>query len=41
MMWANMRTVRDVNIERAEGIYMGEMTRECWDSFDARDSAAP
>lgn len=40
MMWANMRTVRDVHISRADGIYMGEMTRECWNNFGPRDAAA-
>jgi hypothetical protein len=36
MMWANMRTVRDVYLTRAEGIHLGEMTRECWIPFEAR-----
>jgi uncharacterized protein len=39
MMWANMRTVRDVNLTRAEGIYLGDMTRECWNSFGTGDCA--
>jgi uncharacterized protein len=39
MMWANMRTVRDVQLTRAEGIYLGDMTRECWNRFGTGDSA--
>ncbi|HEY6124059.1 MAG TPA: pyridoxamine 5'-phosphate oxidase family protein [Steroidobacteraceae bacterium] len=39
MMWANMRTVRDVYLTRADGIYLGEMTRECWAHFGAGDAA--
>jgi len=35
MMWANMRTVRDVYLTRADGIHIGEMTRECWATFGA------
>jgi hypothetical protein len=38
MMWANMRTVRDVYLTRAEGIQLGEMTRECWARFGADDA---
>jgi len=38
MMWANMRTVRDVYLTRAEGIHLGEMTRECWIPFEARNA---
>jgi len=37
MIWANMRTVRDVYLTRADGIHIGEMTRECWSSFVADD----
>jgi uncharacterized protein len=37
MMWANMRTVRDVHFTRADAIQIGAMTRGCWKSFD--DSA--
>lgn len=40
MMWANMRTVRDVYLTRADGIHMGEMTRECWTAFGA-DAVKP
>jgi hypothetical protein len=40
MMWANMRTVRDVYLTRADSIHMGEMTRDCWDHFDAGDAVA-
>lgn len=39
MMWENMRTVRDVYFTRAEGIHIGEMTRDCWESYGARDAA--
>jgi hypothetical protein len=35
MMWARMSTVRDVYFTRVDGIHMGEMTRECWESFGA------
>jgi hypothetical protein len=35
MMWANMRTVRDVHLTRADGIHLGEMTRDCWTHFGA------
>lgn len=38
MMWANMRTVRDVQFTRADRIDMGSMTRECWSDFEAVDS---
>jgi hypothetical protein len=33
MMWANMRTVRDVHFTRADPIRIGAMTRECWKAF--------
>ena len=33
MMWANMRTVRDVHFTSADAIRMGAMTRGCWDDF--------
>jgi hypothetical protein len=33
MMWANMRTVRDVHFTRADAIQIGAMTRECWQAF--------
>lgn len=35
MMWANMRTVRDVHFTRADAIQIGAMTRDCWKAFDA------
>lgn len=35
MMWANMRTVRDVYFTRADAIRMGAMTRGCWEEFGA------
>ena len=40
LMWANMRTVRDVYLTRAEGIHLGEMTRECWARFGAGDAVS-
>ena len=36
MMWANMRTVRDVYFTRADAIRMGAMTRACWEEFGER-----
>ena len=33
MMWANMRTVRDVHFTRADAIEIGAMTRGCWKAF--------
>ena len=33
MMWANMRTVRDVHFTRADAIRIGAMTRDCWKAF--------
>jgi hypothetical protein len=39
LMWANMRTVRDVYFTSADGIHMGEMTRACWDAFGAPRTA--
>jgi hypothetical protein len=30
MIWANMRVVRDVHFTHADGVHIGEMTRECW-----------
>jgi hypothetical protein len=38
LMWANMRTVRDVYLTRAERIYLGEMTRDCWARFGPDDA---
>ena len=38
LIWANMRTVRDVHFTQADSIYIGEMTRECWTAFAARNS---
>ena len=38
LMWANMRTVRDVYFTRADEIHMGAMTRRCWAAFDAQDA---
>jgi hypothetical protein len=40
LMWANMRTVRDIHFTRVEGVYLGEMTRECWTRFGANDTEA-
>ena len=34
MMWAQMRTVRDVYFTRAEGIHIGAMTRDCWQEYE-------
>ena len=34
MMWADMRTVREVHFTRADAIQIGAMTRDCWKSFD-------
>lgn len=34
IVWANMRTVRDVTFTRADAIHIGEMTRDCWARFD-------
>jgi uncharacterized protein len=36
MLWANMRTVRDVYFTRADSIQMGAMTRDCWADYGAR-----
>jgi hypothetical protein len=33
MLWAHMRTVRDVHFTRADAIRIGAMTRGCWESF--------
>ena len=38
LMWANMRTVRDVHFTHADGIHIGEMTRECWTRFGASNA---
>jgi len=34
MLWANMRTVRDVHFTHADAIQVGAMTRSCWEAFD-------
>jgi hypothetical protein len=41
MMWANMRTVRDVHFTSADAIQIGAMTRDCWKAFGdpAREEA--
>jgi hypothetical protein len=34
LMWAPMRTVRDVYFTRVDGVRLGAMTRECWRQFE-------
>lgn len=34
MMWATMRTVRDVYFTKAEGVHLGGMTRQCFAAFE-------
>lgn len=39
MMWANMRTVRDIEFSRIEPVHMGEMTRDTWHMLPNAKSA--
>lgn len=39
MMWANMRTVRDIEFSRIEPVHMGAMTRDTWHMLSNAKSA--
>ena len=39
MMWANMKTVREIEFNRAEPVYMGEITKKVWREFSQIKSA--
>ncbi len=39
MMWADMRTVRDIEFTHVEPVYIGEMTRDTWGVLSNAKSA--
>jgi hypothetical protein len=41
LMWAGMRTVREVTFTHGDEIQIGRMTRECWKRFDSAGASAP
>jgi hypothetical protein len=38
ILWAGMRTVREIYFTHADAIHVGRMTSDCWDGFDAHDA---